>query len=191
MTPKQIESVKNKIKKIKAALAADKKYWGGFYHDGQGLRYIPPQFYIQIEDYSGGLRYFNWFNKNFPDDYCYPDFLYEWTIILFKTGRLKEAGKKAFQLFRNDNDLFNKIVGQNDPTMTDDEFKNSYINKLKNKERLSDFNLWLDKLTTSEIFIHICNKYIDIKMQLNKAQDEEKKEYLKKQLEQLKNELVN
>ena len=43
MTPKQIERVKTKIKRIKAALAADKKHWGGFFHDGQGLRYIPPQ----------------------------------------------------------------------------------------------------------------------------------------------------
>ena len=64
MTPKKQERIINKIKKIKAGLAADKKYWGGHYHDGQGLRYIPPQLYLELEDYSGGLRYFNWFKKN-------------------------------------------------------------------------------------------------------------------------------
>ncbi len=83
MTPKQQERIKNKIQKVKAALSADKKHWGGQYHDGQGL------------------RYFNWFNKNFSDDSGYPDFLFEWTIILFKTGRLKEAEKKAFETFRS------------------------------------------------------------------------------------------
>lgn len=64
MTPKQEERIKNKIKKVKAALSADKKRGGGQYHDGQGLRYYPPQLYIELKDYTGGLRYFNWFNKN-------------------------------------------------------------------------------------------------------------------------------
>lgn len=33
MTPKQAEKIKKKIDAIKAALAADKKQWGGDYHD--------------------------------------------------------------------------------------------------------------------------------------------------------------
>ncbi len=188
MTPKQQERIKNKIKKIKAALAADKRYWGGQYHDGRGLRYIPPQLYIELNDFTGGLRYFNWFNKTFTDDSGYPDFLFEWTIILFKTGRLKEAVKKAFQLFRSDIELFNKITGQSNSTIADEEFTNSYINQLNNKEILFDFKTWLDKLTTTEKFIHLCNKYIDIKKQIDKEQDEEKEEYLRKYLEQLVNE---
>jgi hypothetical protein len=187
MTPKQVERVKNKIKKIKSALSADKKYWGGHYHDGQGLRYIPPQLYIQIDDFSGGLRYLNWFDKNFSDDSCYPDFLYEWTIILFKTKRLNEAKKKAFLLFCSDNDLFNKIVGQGNSTISDKEFSSSYINELKNKESLSDFKIWLDKLTTTENFTLLCDKYVDIKKKLQTVKDEETEEYLRKQLEQLKN----
>ena len=85
MIPRQTERIKTKIKNIKAALAADKKQWGGYYyHDGRGYRYLPSQFYIQIEDYTGGLRYLNWFNKNFDNDACYPVFLLEWSIILFK-----------------------------------------------------------------------------------------------------------
>ena len=156
MPPKQVERVKNKIKKIKAALSADKKHWGGFYHDGQGLRYIPPQLYIQIDDFTGGLRYFNWFNKNFSDDSCYPDFLFEWTIILFKTGRLKEAEKKAFQLFCSNNDLFYKIVGHSNSTIMDEEFADSYINQLICKDGLSDFKTWLDKLSSTEKFLHLC-----------------------------------
>jgi len=56
MPPKQQERLQNKIKKIKAALAADKMHWGGYYHDGGGLRYVPPGLYIQLEDWSGGLR---------------------------------------------------------------------------------------------------------------------------------------
>ena len=174
MTPKQIERVKTKIKRIKAALAADKKDWGGFYHDGQGLRYLPPQLYIQIDDFTGGLRYFNWFQKNFSDDSCYPDFLFEWTIILFKTGRLKEAEKKAFQLFCFDNNFFYEIAGHKKSTIPDQELAESYIIELKNKDSLADFKTWFDKLTTSAIFLHLCTKYIDIKKHLHTEQDENK-----------------
>ena len=87
------------IKKIKPALAADKKRSGGFYNDGQGLRYAPPRLYIQLNDFTAGLRYMNWFEKNFPEDCGYTEFLFEWAIILFKRGRIKEAEKKVFQTF--------------------------------------------------------------------------------------------
>ena len=55
MTAKQEEKIKNKIKKIKVALAEDKKRWGGYYHDGQGLRYFHHDFTFNLatfqEDY--------------------------------------------------------------------------------------------------------------------------------------------
>lgn len=158
MTPKQQERIKTKIKRIKSALAADKKHLGGFHHDGQGLRYIPPQLYLQLDDYSGGLRYFNWFNKNFPNDNCYPDFLFEWTIVLFKTGRLKEAEEKAFQTYCSDPHLFNKITGLDNSTKTGEDLENSYINELKNREILADFKIWLTNLSAEKnLYIYATN----------------------------------
>ncbi|ACU06709.1 hypothetical protein FIC_00235 [Flavobacteriaceae bacterium 3519-10] len=97
MTAKQKERIQLKIAKIRKELAADKKRWGGYYDDSRGLRYLPPELYLRIQDYSGALRYFNWFSKNFPDDSGYPVFLFEWVITLFKTGRLKEAKAKTLQ----------------------------------------------------------------------------------------------
>ncbi|MBK6877118.1 MAG: hypothetical protein IPG99_11910 [Ignavibacteria bacterium] len=38
---------------------------GAAYDDSGGIRYLPPRYYIQLENFSGGLRYMNWFNKNF------------------------------------------------------------------------------------------------------------------------------
>ena len=74
ITPQQRERVEAKIAKIKAALAADKKRWGGYYDDSAGLRYAPPALFIQIQDFTGGLRYIRWFYKNFPDDAGFPIF---------------------------------------------------------------------------------------------------------------------
>jgi hypothetical protein len=96
MTPKQEERLRTKIKKIKATLADEKRRWG-WYDDSRGLRYAPPQLFIQLNDYSGGLRYLNWFAKTFPDDSGYPDFLFEWTLILISLhGSKSSCNRKHF-----------------------------------------------------------------------------------------------
>ena len=58
MTPKQIESAKKKIADIKRTLAAEKRKLG-CYDDSRGLRYLPTKYYIQLNDFIGGL-YRDW-----------------------------------------------------------------------------------------------------------------------------------
>ena len=54
MTPKQIEKVQIKIKKIRAALAAEKRMFG-CYDDSRGMRYLPPHLFVKIQDYKEDL----------------------------------------------------------------------------------------------------------------------------------------
>lgn len=197
MTPKQEERIRNKIRKIKAALAADKKFWGGEHHDGQGLRYAPPQLYLKLGDYTGGLRYINWFYKNFPDDSGFPDFLFECTVILFKTGRLKQAEKKAYETFTRNTYLFDKFFGK--PIHKIDKYENSrlqspefaaeYFEYSARQEELSDFAAWLDKFTQAEKFITAAHTYIDIYKKLQHERDVETRGYLLRQARQLEDEL--
>src|SRR5690625_2995189 len=197
MTPKQQERIKNKIKKIKTALAADKRNWGGQYHDGSGLRYLPPQFYIQLEDFSGGLRYFNWFNKNFPDDSGFPDFLFEWTIILFKTGRLKEAEKKAFDTFCSNTYLFDKFFGRKltkiekweGSNLQTLDFAENHFSYNSRQDNLADFSVWLDDFSTSEKFLYLSNRFLDIQIQFKTIKDKETRFYSIQQERQLRGEL--
>ena len=85
MTPKQSQRLIKKIADIKRALAAEKRKFGG-YDDSRGLRYLPTRYYLQLADYKGGLAYTRWFAKTFPDDIGFPDFLFEWAVLLFKVG---------------------------------------------------------------------------------------------------------
>lgn len=197
MTPKQQERIEKKIKKIKAALAADKNRWGGFYDDSGGIRYLPPRYYIQLENFSGGLRYMNWFNKNFPDDCGYPDFMFEWTIILFKTGRLKEAEKKAFLTFTRNTYVFDKFFcrlitpidkweGSN---LEVPDFAINYFKYSHDEVNLLDFAAWLDNLTRSEKFVRLMNNYIDIHKRLKGESDHKKRKNLIEQADMLENEL--
>ena len=72
MTERQIESIRKKIKKNRAVLAAEKRKFG-CYDDSHGRRYLIALLYTMIKDYKGALKYFNWFDKEFPDDTGFPD----------------------------------------------------------------------------------------------------------------------
>lgn len=196
MTPKQEERLRKKITKIKAALAADRKRCGGFYDDSRGLRYLPPGIYLQLGDYTGGLRYLNWFKKNFPDDSGFPDFLFEWAVILFKRGRLKEAERMVFKAFTTNTYLFDKFFGKPVTPIDKWEWSNlagpdfaiNYFDYSHTQENLKDVADWADSLFRNEKFAGICAKYIDIYKILKCEDDPEVRRALMEHAEKLEGE---
>ena len=168
MTQKQIDRIRKKIAAIKQTLAAEKRKYG-CYDDGRGLRYLPTKYFIQLSDYSGGLTYTKWFDKTFPDDCGFPDFLFEWTIILFKTGETKEAEKKAFETFCSNTYLFDKFFGRPITPIRKRESSNWEIplfvenfNYSSGQPGLEDFSEWLTSLISTKDFLDQSNKFIDI-----------------------------
>ena len=173
MTDKQIERVKANIEKYKKALAADKKYWGGQYHDGKGIRYIIPEQFIKINDYKGGLRYLFWFDKNFPDDSGYPIFLFEWTFILFKCDKLIEAENKAHQTFFSNTYLFDKFLGKEHLRLDKNESSNWEFESLVDgfpysslDIEFSEFASWTQNVFNSRTFLDKANEFIEIESKL-------------------------
>ncbi|MCX6258628.1 MAG: hypothetical protein NTW49_12135 [Bacteroidia bacterium] len=169
MTPKQEERLRTKIVRIRKELAADKKQWGGFYDDSRGIRYLAPELFIKLKDYAGGLRYLQWFNRTFPDDIGYPIFLFEWTIILFKTGKIKDAEKKALKTYFSNTYLFDKFFEKELIKTDKREVSNWAAQSLTNdfhyrhsNPELSEFATWLDALIKSEKFQSITREYLDI-----------------------------
>lgn len=180
-----------RIKNIRATLASEKRRFG-FYDDSRGLRYEPPGLYIKIGDFAGGLTFLRWFNKNFPDDMGRPDFLFEWTIILFKNGKLKEAEKKAFQTFCSNTYLFDMYFSR--PIQYLDKFEHSnweseefadYYSYLRDLPDLQDFSAWLDNYLVTEKFKFLSAKFIDINKRLQNEKDHETRIYLFRHLQQM------
>ncbi|WP_194766055.1 hypothetical protein [Tamlana sp. I1] len=192
MTPKQAERIQNKIKKIKKELAADKKHWGGYYHDGRGLRYLPPALYLKINDYTGALRYFNWFNKNFPEDAGFPIFLFEWTITLFKRKKIEDAEKKALETFccnRFIIDVFlgNELIHLDHSEKTNWEYSNiaENLEYSKDQEELQDFTIWLKDFTITKTFNDFTHKFIEIETALENEPVGNKRSQLVREQSQL------
>jgi len=191
VTPKQIEKAKKKIADIKRTLAAEKRKFG-CYDDSRGLRYLPTKYFIQLGDYSGGLTYLKWFDKNFPDDAGFPEFLFERTIILFMTGKTREAEQKAFQTFCANPYWFDKFFGRAITTLDMWHYSSvtrpEYTDTLEYSSSLSDladFSEWLDKLISTDNFINRSTKYVDIYKRLKTETDKEMRHYLVQQAYQL------
>ena len=195
MTTKQAERLRKKIATIKRALAAEKRRFGE-YDDGRDLRYQPAALFLKLQDYAGGLRYTKWFQKNFPDDMGMPDFLFEWTIILFKNGKLKEAEKKAYQTFCANTYLFDKFFGKRVVPINKYESFNlehaaftdnlAYCSK---QAALQDFSAWLKQLMASDKFIRLSTKFIAVQKRLKVETDQETWGYLMKWSYQLEDEM--
>ena len=195
MTPKQIERLQKKISNVKRTLASEKRKYG-CYDDSRGIRYLPTRYFIQLGDYSGGLKYLKWFAKNFPDDGGFPDFLFEWTIILFKNGKTKEAEKKAFQTFCSNTYIIDKYFGKPIIPVIKWEGSNleapSYVEYLvytSEDSELIEFSDWLDKFISTEVFVKLSNKYVEINIRLKTEHARETRHYLVKQAIQLVNSL--
>jgi hypothetical protein len=168
MTQKQIDKLKKQIDDVKRALAAEKRKFGG-YDDSSGMRYYPPKAYLKLMDYEGGLKYTKWFHKNFYNDIGFPDFLFEWSVILFKTGNLKEAEKKVFETYCSNTYLFDKFF--NKPIVPIDKYEYSnidipaytnYFEYSSEQPELIDFRGWLANYLVSEKFIEKSSKFIEL-----------------------------
>jgi hypothetical protein len=188
MTPKQAERLRQKITDIRRVLAAEKRKFG-CYDDSRGLRYSPLKYYVQLGDFKGGLTYLRWFHRNFPDDAGFPDFLFEWTLILFRNGRLQDATQKALATYRADTHILDRFLGRPVPhaepwedAPLDAASYAAYFDSLGGQAALADFGEWLGALTLTEAFLTDASRFIDLHRQLHGEADPERRRYLVRQL---------
>ncbi|WP_018620742.1 hypothetical protein [Spirosoma luteum] len=192
MTPKQSQRLIKKIADIKRALAAEKRKFGG-YDDSRGLRYLPTRYSLQLADYKGGLGYTRWFAKTFPDDIGFPDFLFEWAVLLFKSGKLAEAKAKIWQTFCANTYVLDKFFGHPIHPLPKYEWSNlaqagftAYFTYSHQQPELLDFSQWLGEFMTSEWFATRKARFLTIHQQLLVEDDQEIRAYLRQKTDQLK-----
>ena len=192
MTPKQAQRLKDKISNIRRTLAAEKRKYG-CYDDSRGLRYLPVKYFVTLGDFKGGMTYLRWFNKNFPDDCGFPEFLFEWTIILYQSGKITEAKAKAFKTFCSNTYLFDKFYGRPVVPVDKEEGSNleqpeftAYFDYSSEDPNLGDFSEWLSNLIESEDFRTRCDSYVAVQKRLKHETDREMRQYLIRHAWQLK-----
>jgi len=109
--------------------------------------------------------------------------LFEWTLILFKKGKLKEAEKKAFETFTQNTYLFDKFFGRavvpidkwEGSNLESAGFAIQHFHYSAEKEEFLDFAAWLDNFTKTDIFLQLSGKFIDIYTRLKHEEDDRKR----------------
>lgn len=195
MTEKQIQRIKDKIDRVKKTLAYEKRTYGGF-DDSRGLRYMPPELYLKIGDYQGAGRYFTWFKKNFPDDVGFPQFLFEWTVTLFKNKKYKEAEQKAYETYFCNTYVFEKFLTGTVTPIDKQELAGYELPGvvegfpyLREQKELIDFAEWLQELVSTEKYKTITATYVQIHQQLQSENPGPKRNQLLKQSRDLLNQV--
>ncbi|WP_229204297.1 hypothetical protein [Dyadobacter alkalitolerans] len=147
---------------------------------------------MQLADYVGGLAYTKWFAKNFPEDAGFPDFLFEWTIILYKAGQSRQAGHKAFETFCSNTYVLDKFFER--PIIHVDKWEGSnlenpsfleYFQYNYKQPGLEDFAGWLQSFLSTDEFTQAASRFVELSKALHNEDDIEKRSYLVKQISQL------
>ena len=195
MTTDQKQQLEQEIKRIMAALA-DEKSKIGLNWDRHGLRYLPTALYIKLQDYKGGLAYTQWFEKDFPKDAAISTFFFEWSIILFMNGKVKDAERKAVKSYFVSTYIFDKFFGR--PLKKVNKIENwndamlKEVEDLKHssdKPELATFTKWLMELEESEKFKSIAERHIKAQVRWQNEKDKEMRHYLWRVDSQLLNEI--
>lgn len=179
MTERQVEKIRLKIKKIRSSLAAERRKFG-CYDDSRGIRYLPPRLFIQIADFKGGLTYLRWFDKNFHDDIGFPDFLFEWAIILFQNNKIINAERMILKSFFSNTYVIDRFFDREIIPIQKSEHSNvewpDYCEHFEYSATtlgLPDFVNWLKEFVDSEKFKTITTKFIELNKLLLDEKDYE------------------
>lgn len=130
-----------------------------------------------------------WFTKCFPDDAGFADFLFEWTIILFRNGKVNEAAQKAIETHRADIHVLDSFLGR--PRAPREPWEAAhgaadayapYFQALRKDTNLVDFAEWLAAFAVTEEFCSSSSRFIELNRQLHGETDPEKRRSLVRQL---------
>jgi hypothetical protein len=168
MDEKQIERIKDNIKKYRARLASEKRRFGGYFDNG-GIRYEIPELYLQLGDFKGALSYFIWFTREFPDDIGTPYFNLFWSCTLYQNKRDTDAVRLVYKTAFSNTYLLNLICKKEgihiDKSEPGGYEKISYAREITewcDKLLTKDFKSWLCKLIETEGFKADMNRFISL-----------------------------
>ena len=187
MTEKQIEEIRTKIRSNRARLRAEQKKYGTC-RDSEGKRYYIAELYAKIRDFKGALRYFRWFEEEFPQDIGHPLFHFIWTVALVENNRTEEAKKKAYTIAFSNTYLFDLLLDR--PVKQMDKSELISFESLKFAEEIKEickkygterFFSWLAEFVESDEYRNNLNAFINLSKKIKHTEQGEERRNLLKQ----------
>ncbi len=170
--PSEPRKIKERIRRHERAFIKEQQEHGVI-SDGAGKRYLLGPLYLILNDVDGALKYYQWFESEFPDDVGEPLQYFCWILALYRKGDTDAATNKLIQAMLKNLYLIPHILGQGQErydiwhgsNYEDIEYL-SYlppvVMELCTKEELD----WINRQYSSDKFTTIRGRYIDIQSQL-------------------------
>ncbi len=141
----------------------------GWYDDSGGSRYYIAELYIQIQDFKGASRYYNWFSKEFKDDVGFPHFNLFWALSYYQNNKFQDAIKKVYKTAFSNTYLIDILCGTDPQPIDKSELWGGesldYARQIENHCRESltaEFLIWLQKINESEEYKQNLNRFISL-----------------------------
>jgi len=170
--PTEPRKIKERIRRYERAFAKELRQ-SGMISDGSGKRYLLAPLYLMLIDVEGAYKYFEWFQKTFPDDVGEPLQYLCWTITLLRKDDINAASNKLIETMLKNLYLIPHVLGLN-PERLDIWHGSNYEDieylsylppvamKLCTEEELG----WINRQYNSKKFTVIRERYINIHLQL-------------------------
>ena len=191
MTDKQREKIKQKIRSLRSKLSAEKRKHG-WYDDSYGNRYIIGGLYLKLGDYKLAKKYYDWFDKEFPDDIGFPEFNFGRIRTFYEFKNYKEGLSKLIDIETNNTYLIDVVLEKSIQHVDKWEWSNmatlEYAHKIKNdcqKHLTTEFKDWLERTTLSSKYQEYKQRIIESQIHLKTENSTEKRKELLDRTEEL------
>jgi len=154
----------------------------GFISDGAGKRYLLFTLYFLLEDLKKCQSYFDWYEKEFPDDAGEPVQILCWSLLLKKMGKEEKAKYKLAELMLSNLYFIPQITGKetkkygmwHSSNYEEPEYFD-YMPLQVIEKITDDEKTWLNNYYDSFEFKRIRKRYIEIYTELPNEKNVEKR----------------
>lgn len=175
--PKTERELRKRISSYRSSLSKEKKSYG-YISDGTGKRYLLFYLYFVLNDLAKSQSYFNWYQKEFPDDSGEPLQKLCWAISLNRLGRELDAKYMLGQTMLSNLYLLPFTIGEpveeydmwHSSNFVQIDYLNHTFDEVIGKITKNEVT-WIETLYKSFEFRRIRKRYIEIYHELQNTKE--------------------
>jgi len=109
--PREPKKIRARITRYERELRKERDKFG-YISDGHGKRYLLGPLYLLMGDVVGAVKAFEWFEQTFANDIGEPVHFLCWTLALYRSGDMAQAGQRLRQTMLSNLYLIPHLLGR-------------------------------------------------------------------------------
>lgn len=114
--PDDPQKIRERIRRYENSLRKEFKMFD-YISDGYGKRYLIGPMYLLVSDTAGAVKYFEWYEQQFPDDIGEPFHWLCWALALYQANDRENAARKLHRAMLSNLYLLPCLLGIEQPVL--------------------------------------------------------------------------